>query len=392
MEGVMKEIDHKSSAVLIIISIIVASVMVFSFGCAKKKEKEIKVGAIFALTGDAAMYGERAKRGVELALEEINKEGIREREVNIIYEDSQGDPQKAVSAFQKLVELDKVKFIIGPLSSSEVLSIAPMAEKKKVIILTPTSSAPQITDAGDYIFRNCVSDLFDGAALAEFVVEKIQKKTAGIIYINNDFGIGLKESFKKRFSSLTGEIIIEESFKRRDTDFRTQLSRIKAKNPDVLFLVGYVEMGQILKQAKELGLKSQIVSFSSFEQPDIIKVAGNAAEGVYYTFQGFDAESEEEVVKNFTAKYKERYNEDSDIFAALSYDALKVYAEALKEGGFNVEDVKRALYGIKDFVGVTGKTTFDKNGDVIKPIGIKKVENGKFVWIYKTFETEGKTK
>jgi branched-chain amino acid transport system substrate-binding protein len=359
-------------------------------GCQKKaEEKVVKIGAIFALTGDAAMYGERAKRGVELALEEINKEGIREREVNIIYEDSQGDPQKAVSAFQKLVELDKVKFIIGPLSSSEVLSIAPMAEKKKVIILTPTSSAPQITDAGDYIFRNCMSDLFDGAALAEFVVEELQKKTAGIIYINNDFGIGLKESFKKRFSSLTGEIIIEESFERRDTDFRTQLSRIKAKNPDVLFLVGYAEMGQILKQAKELGLKSQIVSFSSFEQPDIIKVAGNAAEGVYYTFQGFDAKSEEEVVKNFTAKYKGRYNEDSDIFAALSYDALKIYAEVLKEGGFNVEDVKRALYGIKDFVGVTEKTSFDKNGDVIKPIGIKVVKDGKFVWVLKAFEMRG---
>lgn len=355
-------------------------------GCAKKEEKEIKIGAIFALTGDAAMYGERAKRGVELALEEINKEDVRGRKINIVYEDSQGDSQKAVSAFQKLVELNKVKFIIGPLSSSEVLSIAPIAEKKKVIILTPTSSAPQITDAGDYIFRNCMSDLFDGAVLAEFVFKELQKKKAGIIYINNDFGIGLKESFKKRFSLLTGKIIIEESFERRDTDFRTQLSRIKAKNPDVLFLIGYAEMGQILKQAKELGLKSQIVSFSSFEQPDIIEVAGDAAEGVYYTFQGFDSESEEEVVKNFTAKYKQQYNEDPDIFAALSYDALKIYAEALKEGGFNVEDVKRDLYGIKDFVGVTGKTSFDKNGDVIKPIGIKMVKNGKFVWVLKAFE------
>ena len=355
-------------------------------GCAKKEEEEVKIGAIFALTGDAAMYGERAKRGVELALEEINKEGIRGSKINIVYEDSQGDSQKAVSAFQKLVELDKVTFIIGPLSSSEVLSIAPIAEKKKVIILTPTSSAPQITYAGDYIFRNCMSDLFDGAALAEFAFKKLQKKKAGTIYINNDFGIGLKESFKKRFSSLTGEIIIEESFERRDTDFRTQLSRIKAKNPDVLFLIGYAEMGQILKQAKELGLKSQIVSFSSFEQPDIIKVAGNAAEGVYYTFQGFDSESEEEVVKNFTAKYKERYNEDSDIFAALSYDAVKIYAEALKRGGFNVEDLKKALYEIKHFIGVVGKTSFDENGDVIKPIGIKKVENGKFVWVNKNFE------
>ncbi len=374
--------------IVITIIAVVALAIVLTVTQTKKKPEEIKIGAILPLTGDAAPYGERAKRGVEFALEEINKKGIKGNRIKIIYEDSQGNPQKAVSAFLKLINLDKVKFILGPLSTTEVLSIAPMAEKEKILILTPTASAPQITKAGDYIFRNCVSDLFEGIVAAEFIFKKLNERRAAIIYINNDFGIGLKESFKKRFISLGGEVI-EESFERKETDFRALLSRIKSKDPKVIFLIGQTEMGQILRQAKELGIKSQFVSFSAFEDPKILQVAGGAAEGVFYTYQGFDTKSEVDVVREFTLKYKEKYNENPDIWAALSYDAMKIYAEAFKRDGFNVEDTKKALYSIKGFIGVVGETSFDENGDVTKPIGIKKVENGNFIWIDKKYELEG---
>ena len=351
----------------------------------KKEPEEIKIGAIFALTGDAAMYGESAKNGLELAIEELNKK-LLDKKITVVYEDNQGDPSKAVSSFQKLADVDKVKYIIGPLGTPEVLAIAPIAEKKKIIILTPTSSGPQLTQAGDYIFRNCMSDLIEGAALAEFVFKELKTRTAGILYINNDYGIGLRDAFKKRFDVLGGEILAEESFRRGDTDFRTQLLKIKFKNPRVLLLTGYAEMGRILKQARELGIEIQVVSTSNFEMPEILEIAGNAAENIYYTYQGFDIESEEEVVKKFTNSYRAKYNKDPDIFAALTYDAMKILAKAIERGGTDVENVKKELYGIKNFIGVTGKTSFDKNGDVIKPIGIKKVEDGKFIWVNKKFE------
>ena len=351
----------------------------------KKEPEEIKIGAIFALTGDAAMYGESAKNGLELAIEELNKK-LLDKKITVVYEDNQGDPSKAVSSFQKLAYVDKVKYIIGPLGTPEVLAVAPIAEKKKIIILTPTSSGPQLTQAGDYIFRNCMSDLIEGAALAEFVFKELKTRTAGILYINNDYGIGLRDAFKKKFDILGGVILAEESFRKGDTDFRTQLLKIKFKNPRVLLLTGYAEMGRILKQARELGIEIQVVSTSNFEMPEILEIAGNAAENIYYTYQGFDIESEEEVVKKFTNSYRAKYNKDPDIFAALTYDAMKILAKAIERGGTDVENVKKELYGIKNFIGVTGKTSFDKNGDVIKPIGIKKVEDGKFIWVNKKFE------
>ena len=370
----------------IVVVVVLAIVLVITQ--TKKEQEEIKIGAIFALTADAAKYGERSKRGVELALEEINaKGGIRGKNINIIYEDSQGDPQKTVSAFRKLVDIEKVKFIIGPLSSPEVLAIAPIAEKKKVIILTPTASAPMITYAGDYIFRNVMSDVYEGEALAVFVFRNLKKTNAGVLYINNDFGIGLKESFKKKFEA-RGKVVIEESFERRDMDFRTQLARIKAKNVEVLFVIGYAEMGQVLRQTRELAVKTQIVSISMFEDPEILKVAGNVAEGVYYTYRVFDTENEEPIIQQFTKQFQEKYKEAPDIFTALSYDAMRILANALEKGGIDVEGCKKALYNIKDFPGVVGKTTFDENGDVIKPIGIKMVKNRKFVWVDKKFELE----
>lgn len=372
------------------IVVIVALAIVLSVSRTKKASEEIKIGAILPLTGDAAKYGQSAKRGIDLAVEEINKKGgILSKKLEIVYEDSQADASKAVSAFRKLIDVQHIKFILGPLSSTEVLAVAPIANKEKVIILTPTASAPQITDAGDYIFRNVMSDLYDGRAMAAYAVKEMGKRTAAIFYINNDFGIGLKNSFKEQFEKMGGKIVLDISFERGENDFRSQITRIKNAHPEVIFLVGQAEMAEILREMKEMGLKIPIVSFSMFEDPDILKVAGDAAEGVVYTYRVFDPNSESPMVKHFVGGYEKKYGVQPDIFAALSYDATRILALALKRGNFEVERVKQALYGIKDFPGVVGKTSFDKNGDVRKPIGIKKVENGKFVWITKTFNFLG---
>jgi len=356
--------------------------------CQKKvEEKVVKIGAILPLTGDAAKYGKSAKNGIDLAIEDINKKGgILGRQVKVIYEDSQADASKAVSAFRKIVNVEHIKFILGPLSSTEVLAVAPIANKEKVIILAPAASAPQITYAGDYIFRNVMSDLYDGWAMAAYVIKGMKKKTAAIFYINNDFGIGLKNSFKEQFEKMGGKVLLEISFERGEKDFRAQITKIKNVNPEVVFLVGQAEMAEILKEIKEMGIKLLIVSFSMFEDPDILKVAGDAAEGVVYTYRVFNPESENPVVKHFVERYEKKYGVKPDIFAGLSYDAARILALALERGEFKVEKVKEALYNIKNFPGVVGKTSFDKNGDVKKPIGIKKVENGKFIWVTKVFE------
>ena len=357
-------------------------------GCAKK-ENEIKIGAILPLTGDAAKYGQNTKNGIDLALEEINRKGgIKGKKVSIICEDSQADPKKAVSVFQKLTTVDKVSFFLGPLASSSVLAVAPIANKKKVIILAPAASSPKITDAGDYIFRNVMSDLFDGRAIADFAFNNLKKMTAGIIYINNDFGIGLEASFKASFEKYGGEVVIVEAFNPGGTDFRTQLAKIKSSAPEVVFLAGQKEMGHILRQAIELGLNPQWISFSMFEDPEILKIAGNAANNVYYTYRVFDPDSDISVVKDFTESYKRKYGQLPDIFAGLAYDAAKILTLAIGKGGQDMEKVKDALYNTKNFPGVVGSTTFDKNGDVIKPIGIKKVEKGKFTWVKKAFDSK----
>ena len=374
---------------IIIIGLVVSLGML---GCAKQEKEEegvIKIGAILPLTGEAAKYGLNTKNGIEIALEEINRKGgIKGKKVSIIYEDSQADPKKAVSVFQKLTTVDKVSFFLGPLSSSSVLAVAPIANKKKVIILAPAASSPEITNAGDYIFRNVMSDLFDGRAVADFAFNNLKKRTAGVIYISNDFGIGLEDSFKTYFEKYGGEVVIVEAFNPGDTDFRTQLAKIKSSAPEVVFLAGQKEMGYILRQAIELGLNPQWISFSMFEDPEILKIAGNAANNVYYTYRVFDPDSDISVVKDFTENYKRKYGQLPDIFAGLAYDAARILTLALEKGGQDLEKVKMALYNTRNFPGVVGETTFDENGDVIKPIGIKRVEKGKFIWVDKSFESK----
>lgn len=370
-------------------SVLVLVILSGMISCANR-QKEITIGVILPLTGNAAKYGQATKNGIDLALEEINhRGGINGRTIKAIYEDSQADPKMAVSVFQKLTTIDKASFILGPLASSSVLAVAPIANRKRVIVLSPAASSPKITDAGDYIFRNVMSDLFDGQAIADFAFNFLKKRTAGVIYINNDFGVGLKKSFKTFFEKYGGEIKVIEAFNQGDNDFRTQLTKIMNSGPEVVFLAGQREMGYILRQARELGLQSQWISFSMFEDPEILKIAGNAANNVYYTYRAFDPQSDISIVRNFSKNYKQKFGQLPDIFAGLAYDAARIIVSAIERGGAeDTEKVKMALYNTRNFPGVVGETTFDKNGDVIKSIGIKRVEKDKFIWVDKSFESK----
>lgn len=371
----MKRINHKSSVFLSIISILITLLLIFSLGCVKKEAKEIKIGAILPLSGDGAKYGEEAKNGIDMATERINaKGGINGNKIRIIYEDDLGTATGAINGFDKLVNSEKVPIVIGPMYSSTALAVAPRAEEKKIVLFSPSASTPDLTKAGDYIFRNWPSDIFEGGEMAKFAYQKLGLHKIAILTVNLDYGIGLTKVFKTEFIKLGGEIVSEDKYEQGETDFRTQLTKIKAKKPEAIYLPGYyTEIGLILKQAKELGVKVQFLSCVGFDNPKALEIAGNAAEGVIFARPAYDPESKDPKIANFVKNFKDKYGIAPGTYAAHAYDALKIVAEAITKGGYNADSIKTALYSIKDFQGVTGKTSFDINGDVIKPIQIMKV-------------------
>lgn len=354
------------------------------FSCAKRNPESTEVGVILPLTGGAAAYGQSSKNGIELALQEINSRGgLNGKKIVAVYEDSQADPKNAVTAFQKLANVNGVSIVLGPMTSSEVLAVAPIAETRKIVLFTPTASAPEISNAGDYIFRNLTSDSYDGQAMADFAFNKLGFKQASICYLNNDFGLGLIKAFKAEFEKHGGIIRTVESFETNATDFRSQIERIKSTKAPAVFLVGGKEMARFLRQAHELKAEVTVLSIAVFEDPEILMIAGEAANGAYYTFRTYDPSADDSVTANFVAAYKARNGKEPEIYAALSYDAVQLAVEAMKIMGTTSDEIRRGLYAIRDYPGVTGTTSFDTLGDVIKPIGIKTVKNGDFVWIEK---------
>ena len=367
-----------------ITSIILAfsiSTLFMLMSCVKETpDAEIKLGAILPLSGDAASYGEALKTGMDLALDEINAEGIHGKKLNIIYEDSQGSPKNAIASFNKLAFTDKVQMIIGDMFSASTLAIAPIAEKQKVVLLSPTASAVELTRSGDYIFRIYPSDLYDGEYLASFSKNGLKAKTASIIYLQVTSISSISQIYKKRFEELGGNVLSLDSYKEGDTDFRSQLLKAKKVDADVIFIPGYLrEMAMLLKQAKELGIKKKFISISTFFDPKILELAGNAANGVIFSAPVFDPDSTSSEIKHFVSLFESKQKYKPDILAGYGYDVLNIAARALKQTpSIKGESIKTSLYNIKYFPGVTGNSTFDANGDVIKELRMMTVSDGVF--------------
>lgn len=362
------------------LNLILFFLLIVSFGCAKKESKLIKIGCITPLTGDGASYGKSTKQGIDMAVEEINTlGGINGNKIEIIYEDDQMKPQMGINAIQKLITVDKVSVIIGAFGSSITLAIAPIAEKNKTILFSASSTADAIKDAGDYIFRNVPPNSKQGKDIANFCIDKLKAKTAAIFYMNNDYGISLKRTFEKAFYERGGTVVSIESYNPNDNDFRTQLSKIKIRNPEIISYPGhYKESGLILKQAKELGIKSTFIGGDGSFAPELIKIAGNAAESSFYAMMAMGFGVSDTDINKFTERFKEKYGEEPSVYSAYAYDALMIIVEAIKRGGDTSESIKNALYQMKNFKGVTGITTFDKFGEVDKAFYIYEVKSGEF--------------
>lgn len=377
----MKRAKLKENSYIVICLKVSLFIILLLTGCTKNDNKTINIGVISSLTGTVSPYGVRAWEGIQLATDEINSSGgILGKKIKLLVEDDKSSSSDAVSAFNKLVNVNKVPVVLGPIGSSQAMACAPIANERKVVEFSPAAATPDYTNTGDYTFRNRASATLEVETMADIALKNLGMKKVAILYINNDVGTSFYPVFQKKFESDGGTIVGIESFDQGSTDIRTQLIKIKNMNPDGVYLIGHVtESGYALKQARELGLKMRFIGHLALEGPDLFKIAGNAAEGVIYTATGYDAHSTNPKVKAFEEKYRSKYNKDGDIFAATAYDAVYILKKAIEEGGYDAEGIKNALYRIKDFPGVTGSTTFDKNGDVKKPIMVKMVKDQKFV-------------
>ena len=359
--------------ILILLAVIIVGIITYP----KKKEPEvIKIGAILPLTGDAAQWGIPPRRGAELAIKKINEANFLNFKLDLIVEDGKCSPKEAVSAFNKIITVDKVRLVMGEVCSGATLAIAPIAEKNGILLISPASTNPTISEAGDYIFRVIPSDALRGKVFAEYVFNKGYRRV-GIIYINNEGGKGNRDSFKERFENLGGQIVIEETYKPGSTDMRAQLTKIKSISPEVVIAVSYPSDTYILmKQAKELELNIPLYfQTEAVEDSNVLREAGNAAEGVIYILP---APAEGEKTDEFIQEYEKVYGIKPELFAAEGYDIIWLIANAIKDTGkTDPKSIKDYLYKVKNYQGASGIITFDENGDVLKPMAIKTIKDGK---------------
>jgi len=373
------------------IAVAVILVAVFIVTQTKREPGEIKIGAILPLTGDIGIYGEKMKNGIDLPVEEINKSGgIKGKKLVVLYEDDQGDPKISVSAFRKLVTTEKVPVIVGGAISACALSVAPIADKEKVVLFSPAASSPKLTGISKYFFRNWPSDVYEGWVMGEFVTKHLKLHKLAILYVNNDWGVGLSKEFKKAFAKGGGSIVAEESFDQGATDFRTQLTKILKSNPQAIYVIGYVkELLVLLRQKEEMGIKIQLLSTYGFYDPQILKEVKEAAEGTIFTAPMFDSKSPSRVVRTYVEKYKAKYGVEPDVWSAQAYDAVNIIVLALQKGAKTGSEIRDEIAKVKNFEGITGLTSFDENGDVVKPLRFMTVKNGHFV-DYTSPEERGK--
>ncbi len=361
-----------------------------SGGDSSKSGETIKIGANLELSGGTASFGQSAADGLKLAIDEINKEGIDGKKLEIVKVDNKSDAAEATSGSIKLVSQDKVVAVVGSATSTNTLAQVQVAQDNKVPLLTPTATNPDITNkAGklnDYVFRTCFIDPFQGTVAANFASDEIGAKTAAI-YVDSasDYSKGLAAAFKEAFTAKGGKIVAEEAYVTKDTDFRSTLTRIKSAKPEFVFLPGYYEeVGLILKQAREDGIDLPFMGGDGWDSPKVVEIAGADALKNTYITNHYSPEDEDAKIQDFVAAFEKEYDKTPDAFAALGYDTGYYLADAIKRSGdASPEKIRQALEDVKDLQLVSGTLNLDENHDPIKSATILEYVDGK-----QTFKTK----
>jgi len=353
-----------------------------SSGSSSATGDTIKIGAIGPLSGAASTYGISVKEGTQLLEKEVNNAGgINGKKIKFIFEDDQADPNSSMQAFNKLVDSEKVSAILGPVTSGATLAVAPNSTAKQIPMITPTATEPTITKVGgDYMFRGCFVDSFQGDVLGKYASENLKSKTAAVLYNSgSDYSKGIADSFKAKFEGAGGKVGEFLTYNDKDTDFKAQLTKIKTLNPDIIVLPDYYNVvGLIAKQARDMGIKSQFLGGDGWESEELTKIGGDAVNGALYINHYYSGD-QDAAVKTFVDSYKKEYNKEPDAFAALGYDTSKILVKAIEKAGkTDGAAIKEALAGM-EMNSVTGNIKFGSDRSAIKSAAIIKVDGTKKV-------------
>ncbi|MBM4377949.1 MAG: ABC transporter substrate-binding protein [Deltaproteobacteria bacterium] len=344
----------------------------------------ILLGEVGSLTGAEATFGQSTHEGIQLALEQANAAGgVNGKKLEVRVYDDQGKPEEAANAAVRLINQDKVKLILGEVASTNSLAMADKAQAAKVPMVSPSSTNEAVTQKGDYIFRVCFIDPFQGYAMAKFARETLKLQNVAVLQDNKSaYSTGLTGVFQLRFAEMGGKVAGVESYSKGDTDFRAQLTALKKAKPDGIYIPGYyTDVGLIARQAQELGLKAVLLGGDGWESEKLFELGGSAVDGSYYT-NHYSPDSPNPATQAFISAYKAKHNgKVPDSLAALAYDAANVAVAALRKSkSLEGPDIRDALAQTKDFDGAAGKLTLDEKRNATKPAVVLKVENGKAVF------------
>lgn len=356
-------------------------------GCgAKTDSNEIKIGGNFEMTGGIANFGNQTVNGIKLAFKEANDAGgVLGKKINFVIADNKSEPSEATNAITKLITQDKVVAVLGPVSSSNVLATLQVAQDNKIPILTATGTNPKITvdDNGKvrpYVFRSCFIDPFQGTVMANFAAKSLKVKTAAM-YIDNssDYSKGLAQFFEEGFVKNGGQIVAKEAFLQKDQDFKATLTKIKAQNPDVIFIPAYYEeVGKIVKQARELGITVPLLGTDGWDDPKLVEIAGAAALNNGFFSNHYSPQDTDPNIQKFVEAYKKEYGQEPSALAALGYDAGKMIIDAIKRaGGTDPAKIRDALEQTKNLQVSTGIITLDASHNPVKSAVVIEMKDGK---------------
>ncbi len=380
-----------------VFSLLIATVALAFIGCpAKNGDKPsesgntIKIGHYASLTGKEATFGVQVDNGVKLAVEEINKAGgIGGKQIELLTEDTRSTTTDAQNAVEKLIGKDGVIAVIGEVASGRTMAAAPIAEREKTPMLTPASTNEKVTLDRDgkvlpYIFRICFIDPFQGTVMAKFAGEKLGAKNVAVLKDNaNAYSVGLAKNFTENFTKLGGTIVLEQDYEGGQNDFKAQLTAIKAKNPQAIYVPGYyTEVSLIAVQARQLGITCPLLGGDGWDSPSLTQgEAAAALEGCYFS-NHYSEQDTSAAVREFIAKYKAKFGgEAPGAMSALGYDAMMILAKTMKDGGkADRETIRKGLAELKDYKGVTGNITIDQTHNATKPAVVLQIKGGKFTY------------
>lgn len=341
----------------------------------------VKIGVYMPMTGDTATFGTSSMGGIRLATEERNAAGgIRGSRIELILEDDRGQPEEAKTVVTRLVTRDKVIAVLGEVGSARSIVAAAVCQQKGVPMLTPSSTNEKVTRKGDYIFRVCFIDPFQGEAAAKFAAHVLKLTRAAVITdVKNDYSVGLTKAFRESFTRLGGVIVVEKNYQAGDASFNAQLTSIREAGVEFVYAPGYYgDVGQIIKQARELGVRVPFIGGDGWDSPDLWRGGKEALNGCFIT-NHYSVDNPDPRVQAFIAAYRRRYGDTPDALAALAYDGARVLYDAIERAGSaDGARIRDALAATRDFPGVTGTITLDADRNAVKPAVILELRDGAY--------------